>query len=220
LKRGESINASLQHLVFFPNETEPRNPTVVALHGRGADAHDLVPLVDSLGFADMLVVAPRAPMLCNFGGGYAWYDLSDEGIPHQQSFNESLTLLRRFLVETEEGYPIDPTRLILLGFSQGTVMSYAAGLTEPSRIRAIVALSGYIPYKSGLSLQWDRMKEFRVFISHGEYDELIPVSLGRKSAEMLTQAGAKVTYHEYPMGHEITEETLRDLRVWMVDVLK
>ena len=220
MKRGESISASLQHLVFFPDETRPRNPTIVALHGRGADAYDLVPLVESLGFANTLVIAPRAPMLFNFGGGYAWYDLSEEGIPHQQSFNESLTLLRRFLLEAKEGYPIDPTRLILLGFSQGAVMSYAAGLTEPGRIRAIVALSGYIPYKSGLSLQWDRVKEFCVFISHGEYDELIPVSLGRKSADMLTQAGAKVTYHEYRMGHEITEETLRDLRVWVVDVLK
>ncbi len=220
MRRGESITSSLQHAVFFPEKTKSHYVTVVALHGRGADAHDLLPLVESLGFDDLLVIAPRAPRLFEFGGGYAWYDLSEEGIPDPASFNESLQLLREFLAEIRKGYPIEPTKLVLLGFSQGTVMSYAAGLLDPTNFRGIVALSGYIPSRSNLPIQWDKLTGFPVFISHGAYDELIPLKLGRESAELLRNAGANVTFREYAMGHQVTEETLRDLTSWMRDVIR
>jgi phospholipase/carboxylesterase len=83
-----------------------------------------------------------------------------------------------------------------------------------------VALSGYIPHRSGLSLQWDKAANLPVFISHGSYDELIQISFAQESAELLRKAGAKVTYHEYAMGHEVRQETLRDLTAWMQEVLK
>ena len=61
MRRGESITSSLQHLVYFPEEVKQNYPTIVALHGRGTDAYDLIPLVESLGL-EMLVIAPRAPV--------------------------------------------------------------------------------------------------------------------------------------------------------------
>jgi phospholipase/carboxylesterase len=220
MRRGESITSSLQHLAFFPEKAKQNYPTVVALHGQGTDAHDLVPLVESLGFDDMLVIAPRAPRLFKLGGGYAWYDLSEEGIPDPSSFRESLRLLQEFLMQIRKGYPIDPTEIILLGFSQGAVMSYAAGLLNPIGVQGIVALSGYIPSRSNLSIQWNELKGFPVFISHGAYDELIPIKLGKESADLLRKAGATVTYREYAMGHQVTEDTLRDVISWMRGVLK
>jgi len=219
MRRGESIEASLQHVIFFPDKTESNYATIVALHGRGADAYDLLPLVESLGFDDLLVIAPRAPRLFEFGGGYAWYDLSEEGVPDPPSFNESLQLLREFLVEIRKSYPMNPNKLILLGFSQGTVMSYAAGLLDPTHVRGIVALSGYIPSKSNLQFEMDKLSGLPVFISHGAYDELIPLKLGLESAELLRGAGANVTFREYAMGHQVTEDTLRDLSSWLRDVL-
>ena len=220
MRRGESIESSLQHVVSFPQKTRPKYATVVALHGRGADAHDLLPLVESLGFDDLLVIAPRAPRLFEFGGGHAWYDLSDEGVPDPPSFNESLRLLGEFLAQIKKGYPIDPTRLLLLGFSQGTVMAYAAGLLDPANVRGIVALSGYIPNRSNLPIQWEKLRGLPVFISHGAYDELIPLKLGKESFELLRNAGANVTFREYLMGHQVTEETMRDLTSWMQDILR
>lgn len=219
MRRGESIASSLHHLVYFPEEVKENCPTVVALHGRGADDYDLIPLVESLGF-DVLVIAPRAPLLFNAGGGYAWYDFGREGIPDPPSFRESLRLLQEFLVQIREGYPIGPTGPILLGFSQGAVMSYAAGLLDPINIRGIVALSGYIPSRSNLPIKWNELKGVPVFISHGTYDELIPIKLGKESAELLRSAGAKVTFGEYMMGHQVAEDVLRELTSWMRDVLR
>jgi phospholipase/carboxylesterase len=148
-------------------------------------------------------------------GGFAWYEIGQEGLPHPQTFQRSVELLRRFLAEIKGEYPVNPERLVLLGFSQGTVMAYAAALLDPECIRGIAALSGYVPNKSGLPLKLQQLNGFPVFISHGAYDEVIPVGLARESAELLKAAGADIAYHEYLMGHEVREETLRDLSVWM-----
>ncbi len=219
MKQGKPISASLEHVVFYPSEERGHYPTIVALHGRGADAYDLIPLVDSLGLEDALLIAPRAPMPFNFGAGFAWYGLQEEGVPEPETFLASLDRLRKFLAEVRAGYPVDRQRVILLGFSQGTVMAYAAGLLEPSSVRGIAALSGYIPVHSGLQLKLRELKGLAAFVSHGTYDELIPVRLGRESSELLEKAGADVVYREYAMGHEVSEDTLRDLAAWTKNLL-
>jgi phospholipase/carboxylesterase len=220
MKEGSPISASLVHVVYYPSRVDEKYATVVALHGRGADENDLIPLVHSLGLTDALLISPRAPAPFEFGGGFAWYDVGQEGVPQAQTFGTSLGLLRRFMDEIRAGYPVDPQRIILLGFSQGTVMAYSVGLLDPASYFGVAALSGYIPQKSGLPLTLDDLRRFSVFISHGVYDPIIPVRLARESAELLKKAGARVVYREYPMGHEVSEETLRALSAWVKNLLK
>ena len=218
MKRGNSIPASLEHVVYYPTKPADKYPAIIALHGRGTDEHDLAPLVFSLGLDGALVISPRAPRPFQFGGGFAWYDLGEEGVPEAETFRASLDLLRRFIVEVKAGYSLD--RTILLGFSQGTVMAYAAALLDPDSFRGVAALSGYIPQHSGLTFRLDRLGGLSVFISHGSFDEVIPLQLGRESAELLKGSGARVEYHEYPMGHEVRQETLRDLSAWTKDMFE
>jgi len=205
--------------VYYPATKAEKYPTVVALHGRGTDENDLIPLVQSLGLTDALLISPRAPAPFEFGGGFAWYDVGQEGVPHPQTFSASLGLLRRFMDEIRAGYPVDCQRVILLGFSQGTVMAYSVALLDPTSFFGVVALSGYIPQRSGLPLALD-LRGFSVFISHGVYDQIIPVRLARESAELLKKGGARVEYREYPMGHEVSEETVRDLSAWIKNLFK
>jgi phospholipase/carboxylesterase len=152
-------------------------------------------------------------------GGFAWYRIDQEGLANQETFQQSVELLSHFLEEIKAGYPVNPGRLVLLGFSQGTVMAYALALLYPGSVRGIAALSGYVPHKSGLPLRLRQLDGFQVFISHGAHDEVIPVGFARESAELLRSAGADVVYHEYAMGHEVREATLRDLSVWMRKLL-
>jgi phospholipase/carboxylesterase len=220
MKEGSPILASLEHAVYYPPRKAEKYATLVALHGRGTDENDLIPLVRSLGLTDALLISPRAPAPFEFGGGFAWYDVGQEGVPRPQTFNASLGLLRRFMDEIRAGYPVDRQRVILLGFSQGTVMAYSVALLDPASFFGIVALSGYIPQRSGLPLAVEDLSRFSVFISHGVYDQIIPVRLARESAELLKKARARIEYREYPMGHEVSEETLRDLSAWIKNLLK
>ncbi len=219
MKQGKPIRASLEHVVFYPEKSAVVYPTIVALHGRGTDELDLVPLVLSLGRTDIMIIAPRAPLPFSIGG-FAWYGQSQEWVPDPKSFRPSIDVLRQFISEIRNGYPVDPRQLILLGFSQGTVMAYATGLTDPSSFRSIIALSGYIPNRSGIPLKLQSLGGFPVFISHGTYDELIPLRFGREATELLARAGAEVSYHEYSMGHEVSQETLRDLTAWLSEILE
>ncbi len=220
MKQGKSIEASLDHIVYYPSKASKKYPTIVAIHGRGTDEYDLPPLAFSLGISEVLVISPRAPLPFDMSGGFAWYNLSQEGIPDPQTFHTSLQLLHRFISEIKAGYPVDPEQIILLGFSQGAVMAYAEALTNPKLIRGIAALSGYIPQRSGLQFDLQRARMLSAFASHGTYDQLIPVQLGRESAEFLRKAGANVEYREYSMGHEVREDTVRDLAAWIRNLLE
>ncbi len=213
MKEGKPIEASLDHVVYYPSKASDKYPTIVAIHGRGTDEYDLLRLVFSLGVTEVLVVSPRGPLPFE-SGGFAWYDLGQEGIPHPQTFHRSLQLLHRFISEIKAGYPVDPEQIILLGFSQGAVMAYAEALTNPGLIHGIATLSGYIPQRSDLQFDLQRARMLSAFASHGTYDQIIPVQHGRESAEFLRKAGANVEYREYSMGHEVREETVRDLAAW------
>jgi phospholipase/carboxylesterase len=199
--QGKAAKASLEHIVFYPDKSKNAYPTIVALHGRGTDEYDLLPLIEALGLDDTLFVALRLPRLLFF-------------TPDPTTFRASLEILRRFLGEMKKSYPVDSRQILLLGFSQGTVMAYAAGLLDPNMIRGIAALSGYVPHRSGLPLKLQDLNSLPVFISHGAWDEIIPVEFARESAQLLKTAGAEVLYREYLMGHEVREETLRDLSAW------
>lgn len=220
MKEGKTIPASLEHVIFYPTISANQYSAIVVLHGRGTDEYDLIPLVLELGLPSALVISPRAPQPFALGGGFAWYDLGQEGIPHPQTFRTSLNLLERFLSEIRTGYPVDPERIILLGFSQGTVMGYAAALLDPTSFLGLAALSGYIPLRSGLKLNLHMLSRFTAFISHGTLDQVIPIRLGREAADLLKKAGANVQYQEYPMGHEVREETVRDLSAWTKSLLE
>jgi len=220
MMEGSPIAASLEHVVYYPTQKAERYAAVVALHGRGTDEYDLIPLVSSLGLTDVLVISPRAPRPFQFGGGFAWYDVSEVGVPHAQTFVSSLEILRRFIDEVRTGYPVNPERIMFLGFSQGTIMAYAVSLVDPASFLGIAALSGYIPQRSGLSFSLEDLGSFSAFVSHGTYDPIIPVRLARESAELLKKAGARVDYREYAMGHEVSEETVRDLSAWAKNLLQ
>ncbi len=214
--RWEPIPAPLEHLIVPPRTDSESYALLVLLHGRGADAHDLLPLANELGRDDLLVVSPQAPYALPgpFGIGYAWYDMHDIGDPDPVTFEPSLTRLREFLDAVVAGYPVDADRVFLLGFSQGAVMSLATASTDSRRLAGVVALSGYLP-ESVERAPGGNLDDLPVFIGHGNVDPLIPVTEGHNARDVLIAKGADVTYREYSVAHRIAPEELDDVREWL-----
>ncbi|HET7044249.1 MAG TPA: hypothetical protein VFI37_05315 [Gaiellaceae bacterium] len=193
-----------------PAGGEPEG-ALVLLHGRGADEHDLFPLLDYLDPERRLDgVTVRGPLSLPPGGAH-WYRLAGLGTPDLATFAPTFDTASAWLDGL--GYP--PERLVLGGFSQGAVMAYALGLAAGRpRPRAIVALSGFLPtvpdYPLDLSapLPW-------VAIGHGVHDQVIGVEWGRQAKERLEQAGAEVLYRESPVDHTIDPHFLLELRDWL-----
>ncbi len=94
-----------------------------------------------------------------------------------------------------EKFHSDPTKVILLGFSQGAIMSFAIALTKPEKVKGIVALSGRIlpEFDKLLSSRIERDMP-KVFIGHGKYDGILPVQHARESLQKLKQIGIEPTY--------------------------
>jgi phospholipase/carboxylesterase len=188
---------------------------LVLFHGRGADEHDLYPLLDILDpERRMLGVTPRGPFSFPPGGAH-WYKLQEVGFPDRETFfatyDEVGTWLDEFLAE----HAITPDRTVLGGFSQGAVMAYSFGLGKGRpRPAALIAFSAFIPTVDGFELDLSEVPPMA--IGHGTFDPLIPVEFGRQARQVLEEAGASVLYREYPLPHAIDPGFLVEVRDWLV----
>ena len=208
----------LQSLRFIqrPPSGDPEG-TLVLLHGRGVDEHDLAPLVDELDPGRRLLgVAPRGPLSLPGSPGAHWYIVRRVGYPDPDSFTETYARLGAWLEALAESSGIPPERTVLGGFSQGAVMAYALGLGEGRpRPAAILAMSGFVPVVDGWSADLEPRRGLPVAITHGTRDPVIGVEFGRDARQILTGAGLDVTYRETPMSHTIDPEYIPELREWL-----
>lgn len=185
---------------------------LVLLHGRGADEQDLYPLLDALDPEQRLHgYTPRAPLALPPGGAH-WYAVPRVGYPDPATFAQGYGALTEWF----DALPYPPERIVLGGFSQGAVMSYALGIGRGRpRTAALLALSGFIPTVGG----WEPELEspFQpIAIRHGTYDPVIPVEFARQARATLEAAGAAVSYAESPIEHWIDPQWIPELRALVV----
>ena len=184
-------------------------------HGRGADEHDLFPLLDALDPERRLVGAtPRGPLSLPPGGAH-WYVLGGIGTPEAATFNASFAAASEWLDGFLAEHSLGHDRLVVGGFSQGGVMAYSLGL-GPGRPRpaAIVAFSSFMPTVEGFELDLAPPLP-PLAIGHGTLDPVIGVEWGRQAREALEGVGAQVLYRETPMYHQIDPEFVRDVSDWL-----
>jgi phospholipase/carboxylesterase len=203
----------LVHAIHEPSGDRP-HPTIIALHGWGANALDLLGLAPHLGGGDYLVLCPQGPIEVPVGpgvNGYGWFPITMGAPPDPAAFAHACAALDAFIDAAQRRYPIAADRVALLGFSQGGVMAYAQALRPRLRLAAVAALSTWFAPALIDPTSAPRLDGLPVLVQHGADDELIQVARGRESVERLRELGADVTYREYPMGHEISGASLRDL---------
>jgi phospholipase/carboxylesterase len=208
---------------------------LVLFHGRGADEHDLVPLLDALDPERRLLgITPQGPLSLPPGGAH-WYAFRELGYPDPATFLPTYERVSAWL----DGLDLPYERTILGGFSQGAVMSYALGLGRGRpRPAGIIALSGFVPKVEGFELDLDPPLP-PVAIGHGTFDPVIPVQFGRQAKALLEQAAEAslampperppgfagrpfspdVLYREYPLPHAIDPQFVFELRDWISDRL-
>jgi phospholipase/carboxylesterase len=194
-------------------------PTILALHGWGASAHDLIGLAPALHGGRALVLCPQGPLAFEIGEGYVghgWFELSQVRPPSAADIARSADQVRAFLAAAAERYPIERRKLVALGFSQGGVLAYELALRDPGRFAGLAALSSWLPGELADSLPAQPGGEnFPALVIHGTRDPMIPVARAQESRQRLVERGFSVTYREYEMEHGIGPEALRDLVGWL-----
>ena len=193
---------------------------LVLFHGRGADEHDLLPLLDVLDPERRLLgLTLRGPLALPPGGAH-WYAVPRVGFPDHDTFHTTYDAVAAELDRVLAEHDLPPERMVLGGFSQGAVMSYALGLGEGRpRPAGVMALSGFIPTVKGFAIDPATAAGLPVAIGHGEHDPVISVAFARQARDRLLEAGAELTYRESPMGHSIDPRFLGELRGWLAEAL-
>lgn len=209
---------SLQYIVREPNIQSENTSLLILLHGYGSNEEDLFSFATELP-EDLIIISARAPQNLGFGS-YAWYTINftaDQGkfsdIPEAIEAREKIAV---FIDEVQEKYHISPEKTFLLGFSQGTILSYAVALNYPEKVQKIIALSGYIN-KELLpeNLQAKNYSALDIFSSHGSVDQVIPAEWAKKSFHILNELNIKHSYKEYSVGHGVAPQNFFDFKNWM-----
>lgn len=212
--------------------TTGRDPTgsVIWLHGLGADGWDFVPIVQELGLPETLALrfifphAPRQAVSINGGAVMrAWYDIALDGLARrvdEAGILASASTLTS-LVQGEAARGIAADRVILAGFSQGGVIALQAGLRYPDALAGIVALSTYLAMPGTVAVQGSAAnRSVPILMAHGTQDTVIPLAMAEESRRQLLDAGYKVDWHTYPMGHSVAREELQQISRFLQNRLK
>jgi phospholipase/carboxylesterase len=190
---------------------------LVLHHGRGSNEHDLITLADALDPQRRLhVVAPRAPLQLSGWPGYHWYLVPRVGHPDHDTFHAAKAALAQLHDELWKRTGISPAQTVLGGFSMGSAMSYALGLSaERPAPAGVLIFSGFIPAVDDWQPSIADRREMRAFVAHGRQDPVISVELARSARDRLTQGGIEVSYHESDAAHHIDPAHLPLAADWL-----
>lgn len=211
-------NLPLTHLLRPNTDGEPKPPALFMLHGFGSNEEDLFSFAPELP-TDLFVISLRAPyQLPPYG--HAWYSINFEA--PRGKWNDvgqaikSRDLLLETIDEAIEKYHLDPERISLLGFSQGSILGYALALSHPERIKSVIALSGYVdPEMLVPDYRAKDLSGLKVYASHGQEDMVIPVAWAQQSADFIKSLGIDSQYEEFPVGHGVSPRNMANFISWM-----
>jgi len=211
------MKSELQYITR-PSSLKDNAPLIILCHGYGSDENDLFSFANELP-KELFVISLKAPYAMQPFGN-AWYAINFDA--QQNKWNDveqaisSRNKIAKFIDEAVKEFPVDKNNVTLLGFSQGTILSYAVALTYPEKVKNVVALSGYVSEDMmPKNLGNKDYAHLDFYCSHGSADQVIPVDWARKAPKFLDKYHIKNTYSEFPVGHGVAPQNFYELRNWL-----
>ena len=214
VKKPETM---LHYLIREPKIKSAKPPVIIMMHGYGSNEADLFSLAQYLP-DKFLVVSARGPQTLG-AESYAWYqaDFSkDPPLINKEQADSSRKAILDFIDDLQKVHPFDETQIYLVGFSQGAIMAYSLGLTEPHKFKGIAAMSGRILNEmKPIVAPQEKLNGLNIFITHGTIDPVINIKNARESKAFLNTLNIQPIYKEYPEGYTISQQMLEDLVAWL-----
>lgn len=194
---------------FGPRAGGPPRQIVVLLHGVGADGQDLIDLAPFLAreLPEALFVAPDGPEPCDMAAfGRQWFSLQDRRPAAMLAgIERSAPLLDTYLDGLLARHALEPGRMALLGFSQGTMMALHVAFRRPQAVAGVLGYSGAMI--GGEALPAACRSKPPVMLVHGDQDDVVPVDAMFVATEALQAAEVPVQWLVRPgLPHSIDEE--------------
>jgi phospholipase/carboxylesterase len=182
---------------------------MIMLHGRGADAADIIGLSQIIGEDQLVYIAPEA-------AGHSWYPYSFLApvADNEPGRTSALGVIAALIEGLGTSAGIGAERIALLGFSQGACLALEFAARNPRRYGAVLALSGGLIGDNVVGEDYSgSLDQTPVFVGCSDIDPHIPLDRVKQSAEIMAGLGADVTERIYPgMGHTIVEDEIVHVR--------
>ncbi|MDP2687143.1 MAG: alpha/beta fold hydrolase [Aequorivita sp.] len=204
---------------YRPAKNPSENPpAIIMLHGYGSDENDLFSFAEELP-ENYAIISLKAPIRLEPYGN-AWYNIYFDNSQGKFSDDEqaitSRELVTKCIDEVVEKYEVDGNNITLLGFSQGTILSFAVALSYPEKVKNVIGLSGYI--NEGILKEGFEKNDFsklNIYSSHGNVDQVIPVEWARKTQPFLKKLNIDSVYSEFPVGHGVAPQNFYEFKNWL-----
>ncbi|RAR70815.1 alpha/beta hydrolase [Flavobacterium aciduliphilum] len=212
---------TLNYLIKEPTEkNKDRYPLLLLLHGYGSNEKDLFSFASELP-NDCYIISLQAPYEM-MHDSYAWYaihfDADENKFSDNKQAQQSRNLIVAFIDDLIAKYPLQADDVTLIGFSQGSILSYAIAVSYPTKIRRVVALSGYFNEEIATEdYAKNDLSTLRIFASHGTVDQVIPVSWAQNSYQKLQALNIDIVYKEYTVGHGVAPQNFYDFKNWLLE---
>jgi len=203
---------------------------IIWLHGLGATANDFPPVVPELGLNPDRAIrfifpqAPDRPITINGGMRMpGWYDITGFSIDEKQDAQgiaESQTTVET-LIQQQVDIGVPSHNIILAGFSQGGAVIYHTGTRSQHKLAGLLAMSTYLPFADQLASEMSEENLVTpIFASHGSFDPVVPLEMGKLSVDKLNSLGYDVKWQTYPMEHQVMMEQIQEIGDWINKVFQ
>ncbi len=183
--------------------------TLLLLHGTGGDEDDLIPIGRDIA-PKAAILSPRGKVLEN--GMPRFFRRLEEGVFDLEDLKFRTNELADFVNAASAKYRFDLKRLVAVGYSNGANIAASMLLLRPE------SLAGAILFRAMLPLVPERLPDLSskpVFLSSGQYDQIIPKESTEKLLQLLKRAGAKVEMKWNPANHGLTEREVKLAGTWL-----
>ena len=208
--RVEAAPEPLTVIHRAPRKPGPgKPPLLVLLHGFGADEKDLLPMVARLD-PRLAIASPRAPIRIR-EGSYSWMNGNTEA-----DLDEARRTVLECIEQIVAAGHADAGRVYVAGFSQGAMLALALALTEPQKIAGAAVMSGRLAAAiRERHAPPDLLRGFPILVTHGTEDRQIPIRSARDIRQALAPLSINLEYHEFDIGHAISDDAVRVLDLWL-----
>lgn len=187
------------------------NKLVVLLHGYGSNENDLLNLANVLAkqLPKTGFISVQAPQVCeSYDHGYQWFSLLERDDQVMESkLKIIINPLTNFLLKKLEEFNLAANDLALVGFSQGAMVALYLALRLNNSIAAVISLSGMLIGQSSLINEISAYPP--ILMTQGAKDEIITLSMFKKSLSILQQAGLTIeNYLDQQLAHQINNQTI------------
>jgi len=198
---------------------------VIFLHGYGADGADLFSLSEPLSeqLPDCFFASPDAPRKCGASPfGYEWFPIPDIDGSTIPDMMQALASSEKLIIKLIDGYKnrfgLDYSDIILLGFSQGCMISLNIGLRQLNDLGGIVGISGRLLMPE--SLEENKKEGYPpVILIHGDADDVVPISLMHDAEKALNKLNVNYSTHvSKNIGHGIAPDGLSKALEFMKNI--